>query len=353
MARAKKVNSIAKCKTPKKCRTSRKKTNAVMTKPEIVNDIPEELLPKENKWKKAAKVLLGLATAGSAAAMGYYGYKNKDKLSKEFQEAIKNGKAVASEKYTDAKKFATENWKKSKDYVAKTIDDTKKSAKENYKKGKEYLEDKYIDGVMKLNDLQDDINKRGVSKVVSSYFKSQMKKRKQNNSTKTYEATNTRRSKKMNNLINSMNFPDNDLGPLAITDGSEKYKRPEPKKMSDGWSRPYREPNTSLGLVSDNWNAPLQEINVTGALENILSKLKKSNSCDYDNLYNIITEYKRQTLSHDPFARSLIDGPIFDALDDCKYLNDATSDTAIDSARDKLERSIDTLISLYFDIMRK
>ena len=74
MARRKTINLPYKAKT---CRKTRKRTKAALSKTKI----PKSLRKKqESKWKKAAKIGLGISALAGAGALGYYGHKNKDKI---------------------------------------------------------------------------------------------------------------------------------------------------------------------------------------------------------------------------------------------------------------------------------
>ena len=78
MPRGKKITPVIKrkstttrkprtCATKRTCRTTRKRTGAVARRKMVeINDIPEELVPKENKWWRALKILFGIGAVGGA-----------------------------------------------------------------------------------------------------------------------------------------------------------------------------------------------------------------------------------------------------------------------------------------------
>ena len=87
------------------CRTTKRKTKASFD--EVIDAIEKsgskkvkikfkgkeyEFSPKESRLKKAAKIGLGIGALASAGALGYYGYKNKDELTKAVKEYYQKGK---------------------------------------------------------------------------------------------------------------------------------------------------------------------------------------------------------------------------------------------------------------------
>ena len=87
------------------CRTTKRKTKASFD--EVIDAIEKsgskkvkikfkgkeyEFSPKESRLKKAAKIGLGIGALAGAGALGYYGYKNKDELTKAVKEYYQKGK---------------------------------------------------------------------------------------------------------------------------------------------------------------------------------------------------------------------------------------------------------------------
>ena len=162
MPRGKKITPVIKRKatttrkprtstTRRLCKTTRKRTGAVarrVRKQDIamIDDIPEDLVPKENKFWKALKILFGVGAASGAVALGYLGYKNKDTIAKVANDIVKITGEKGKQSVEEAKKFVSKNWDAAKEMAANAYEEGKKYANNAYDASKKYAYDTWAKG---------------------------------------------------------------------------------------------------------------------------------------------------------------------------------------------------------------
>ena len=377
MPRGKKITPVIKrkstttrkprtCATKRTCRTTRKRTGAVARRKMVeINDIPEELVPKENKWWRALKILFGIGAVGGAAALGYIGYKNKDNIEKTAKEMMKVAGDKSKQSLEDAKKFLNKNWDAAKEMANNAYDSSKKFANNAYDTSKKYVNnaydtskkyafdtwakgkaagkaisdkigDKYWGARLRFDELKEEANEKGISQMASDYFAERNRK-------KTYDVPIKKinlRSKRFNDVANSINFPDNNLAPLAITDGSEKRRTITDPIYSGLLNSPRNNdgPNYSRYIIRE--------------LHDIKDRLKTTNRVSWRDLADTLDEYRRQLKNINPFSDNVVDNNINDAIDYAQRIEATNDINTIETYKDKLERCIDTLDNKYYSIIR-
>ena len=303
--------------TKRKCKTTRKRTKANAID-ELV-DIPPELLPKkESKWKKAAKIALGLAAGAGGAALGYYGYKNRDKI----------------------KKSAMDTYDKASKKAKSLYDDTTKKAKDYYGKGKKKISDLYSSAKSKVDDLYN-LAKEKVGDLNTDahidYWR--LKNRWWREDNKSLNLNDNREpplKKGRNGLLTKKEHNDwllrrqLDRLPLAITDGSEKIPREPPLPIMSG-----------------------QEMDVVKELDKIKSEMQTTNRISPSYLDTVLREYWFQAEYNDPFCKNRFKQPMFDLLDKVQALNETNDDNSKENYKKDIETYIDTLVRIFFSITRR
>ena len=325
MARAKRVKSIAKRKTqttPRRCKTTKKRTGAAAKTLDGVVNIPPKLVPKKDgKIKKAIKIALGLGAAGTAAYLGHLAYQNPDKVKEKSKEA--------KEKFDEI------------------LTESKVRGKEILDQAKQDANDLITDAAMKTRKFL--MDKKPKAKAMKN------------------EAL-----KRLNNFINKKKFPDDkNYKPLAI----EGYREPYLSSLSTMPDRPPLNPRTRVDLNRIyNSDKPYIDIDFGGRaasssykpgmigsglerdvvkdLDIIKDDMNRTNGINIERLRNILDEYQRQAIKIDPFSRSLFERDAMNLMMDASDLEGNRDSASIEKYKRNVERDIESLISTFFKILR-